>query len=75
MKIHKRTVIGVEVTAYNDSNVDWVISSVEYGELRFERKHFTLNEAIEFYIKLYAELNEIYIIGIDQDMEQWTITS
>jgi hypothetical protein len=56
MKIHKRVVIGVKVTAYNDSNVDWVISSVEYGEMRFYRNLFTMAEAIDFYVRLKKTL-------------------
>ena len=52
MKIHKRTVIGVEVTAYNDSNAEWVISSDKHGTMRFNRNHFTMTEAIDLYIRI-----------------------
>ena len=55
MKIHKRTLQGVALTVYNDSNVDWVIQSVENGTMRFDRKYFTMSEAIDFYLRIYTD--------------------
>jgi hypothetical protein len=55
MKIHKRTLQDVALTVYNDSNVDWVIQSVENGTMRFDRKYFTMSEAIDFYLRIYTD--------------------
>lgn len=55
MKIHKRLLQGVAVTAYKDSNVDWVVMSVEHDTMRFPCNRFTMAEAIEFYMRLYTD--------------------
>ena len=53
MKIHKRLLQDIAITIYNDSDVEWVVSSVKHGTMRFNRNHFTMTEAIEFYVRIY----------------------
>lgn len=66
MKIHKRQIAGINVLAYNDSGADWVVESIEYGTMRFDQRLFTLKAALEFYVRLYAEENDIYIPANNQ---------
>jgi hypothetical protein len=54
MKIYKRFIAGLIITAYNDSNIEWVVSSKEYSEIRFNRNHFTMSEAIDFYTRIFS---------------------
>lgn len=54
MKIHKRIIAGLAITVYNDSNIYWVIESAEHSPMRFNRNHWTMAEAIDFYIRTWA---------------------
>ena len=55
MKIHKKIISGLVLTVYNDSNIEWVIESTEHGAMRFKRNHFTMAEALDFYIRIYND--------------------
>jgi hypothetical protein len=54
MKIHKRIINGLAVTAYNDSNVEWVVESAEHSPMRFNRNRWTMAEAIDFYVRCWT---------------------
>ncbi len=52
MKIFTKTIEGMEVKAYNDSNSEWVVSSshqLAFSEMRFDKRKFTMKRAMEFY--------------------------
>ena len=53
MKIYTKTFHGIEVKAYNDSNVEWVVYSKNFSYQRFDMKKFTMKAAMEFYTQLY----------------------
>jgi hypothetical protein len=55
MKIHKKIIGGLVLTVYNDSNIQWVVESTEHGAMRFNRNHFTMAEALDFYIRIYND--------------------
>lgn len=55
MKIHNRFLQEIAITVYNDTDIEWVVSSEEHGTMRFNRNHFTMTEAIELYIRIYAD--------------------
>jgi hypothetical protein len=52
MKIHKKIISGLVLTVYNDSNIQWVVESTEHGLMRFNCNHFTMSEALDFYIRI-----------------------
>lgn len=47
-KEFKKTINGIEVTAYNDSGSEWVVSCKELGEQRFSQRKFTRKHAMAF---------------------------
>jgi len=55
MKIHNRFLQEVAITVYNDSDIEWVVSSEEHGTMRFNRNHFTMSEAIDLYVRIYTD--------------------
>jgi hypothetical protein len=52
MKIHKRFLQKIALTVYNDSDIEWVVSSDKHGTMRFNRNHFTMTEAFDLYIRI-----------------------
>ncbi len=48
MKIYTRTINNIKVTAYNDSNVDWVVKAGDMSTQRFPKNKFTMKEAMKF---------------------------
>lgn len=55
MRRYYKQYYSIQITAYNDSGVDWVLSSItnEYKSESFPIKRFTLKQAFDFYIELY----------------------
>ncbi|MDQ2077442.1 hypothetical protein [Marinimicrobium sp. ABcell2] len=51
-RIHKRTMTGITVKAYNDSGADWVVWSDESSlmPVRLPQRTFTMSRAMEFFI-------------------------
>ncbi len=56
MKVHKRTVNGLELKAYNDSNIEWVVcckgSEITH---RFDKRKWSMSAAIDFVAVLNAK--------------------
>ena len=52
MRIHTTEINGTKIESYNDSNIEWVVSSVGHSTLRFGKKEFTMKHAVEFYSEL-----------------------
>ena len=55
MKTYKKEINGVKVKAYNDSNIEWVVS-VEGMETvqRFDKRKWTMKDAMQFAADLYC---------------------
>lgn len=53
MKINNHERNGMKVTAYNDSNVDWVVQGGGHTVHRFPKNKFTMRSACEFYIDIF----------------------
>jgi len=53
MRIHKKTIKGLKVEAYNDSNIEWVVQVEGRGAQRFDKRKWSMNEAILFAVSLY----------------------
>lgn len=60
MKVFTKVIEGFEMTGYNDSNVDWVVKSVDSdGQSRsctYSKKSFTLKAAFDFHNRLYRNM-------------------
>lgn len=49
MRVHKRKVNGLELRAYNDSNIEWVVSCKGSGIThRFDKRKWSMSAAIDF---------------------------
>ena len=48
MKINQKEIYGIRVTAYNDSNVEWVVQAGDMEEQRFDMKVWSMIDAMEF---------------------------
>lgn len=62
MKKFTKSVFGMDVSAYNDSNVEWVVSggcSCGLGcsmcSMRFQKRQFTMRQAMEFYAQICSK--------------------
>lgn len=55
MRITKKEINGIKYQAYNDSNVEWVVSCDNHSLMRFDKRKFTMKEAIEFYRRIFNE--------------------
>ncbi len=60
MRITKKTVNGLKMSGYNDSNCEWVIRSTEKDGYerteRYSKAKFTLTKAFEFHSRIYANM-------------------
>lgn len=54
MKLFTKTIYGIKVTAYNDSNVEWVVKAGDMTEQRFDKNKFNMREAMEFKARLLS---------------------
>ena len=54
MKTHKKTINGKEIESWNDSNSSWVVCSKENGRMSFDKRKFTMKEAIKFYCEIWS---------------------
>ena len=58
MKTYKKELNGLAMSAYNDSNVEWAISSVDSDGFKrthfYSKKAFTLKDAFQFHADLYC---------------------
>jgi len=54
MKTYKNIIHGVKVEAYNDSNVEWVVTAGSMGPQRFEKSKWTMKDAMEFAARIAA---------------------
>ena len=48
MRTFTKTIYGVKVTAYNDSNIEWVVQAGDMSEQRFEKRKWTMKDSMEF---------------------------
>ena len=55
MKIHTKTIKGLKVTAYNDSNAEWVVQAEGFEVYRFDKREFTMKAAMEFIADIFAK--------------------
>lgn len=59
MRITTKTINNVEMEAYNDSNISWVVSSIDsdgYNRVEnYSMKKFTLKHAMAFHSELYKD--------------------
>ncbi len=58
MRINKITLNNMIVTAYNDSNVEWVVQGGGHTPHRFPKNKFTMKKACEFYIEIFESVWE-----------------
>ncbi|MCY9864972.1 hypothetical protein OTK49_20870 [Vibrio coralliirubri] len=60
MRITKKTISGLEMSGYNDSNCEWVIQSCDKDGSgrteRYQKSKFTLSEAFKLHAKLYENI-------------------
>ena len=54
MTTHKKTIQGKLLTAYNDSNVEWVITFNGHTD-RYPKNKWTMKDAISFMVELWGE--------------------
>lgn len=47
MRIYKKQIKGVKVTAYNDSGIEWVVQAGDLSEIRYPKNKFTMKHAME----------------------------
>jgi hypothetical protein len=55
MKVTTKTLYGVKVTAYNDSNSEWVVQAGGTSEQRFGKKYWTMKDAMEFAARICSK--------------------
>jgi hypothetical protein len=57
MRVYKREVDGFKMTAYNDSNAEWAISSKDsngYNRTHwYDMRKYTLTRALEIHAEIY----------------------
>ena len=60
MKTYKKEINNLTMTGYNDSNVDWVVSSVDsdgFNRTQFySKKSFALKDAFQLHADLYCNI-------------------
>jgi len=63
MKKFTKRVFGMEICAYNDSNVEWVVSGgcscglkCSMCSMRFQKRKFTMRHAMEFYADICSKI-------------------
>lgn len=54
MKTTTKIIHGIEVTAYNDSNSEWVVQAGDMIEQRFDKKDWSMKDAMEFAARIAA---------------------
>ena len=54
MKTFTKTIHGVKVTAYNDSNIEWVVQAGEMSEQRFDKRKWSMKDAMELAARIAA---------------------
>ena len=54
MKTYTKTFHGVEVEAYNDSNAEWVVTAGDNTPQRFDKRKWTMKDAMELAARLAA---------------------
>ena len=54
MKVHTKEINRIKVTAYNDSNTEWVVQAGDMTEQRFDKKVWSMTEAMEFAARIAA---------------------
>jgi len=54
MKTLTKTIHGVTVTAYNDSNAEWVVQAGDMDAQRFDMRKWTRKDAMEFAARIAA---------------------
>tara|TARA_B100000768_G_scaffold130189_1_gene120776 strand:- start:844 stop:1017 length:174 start_codon:yes stop_codon:yes gene_type:complete len=54
MKIHTKTINGLHITAYNDSNAEWVVQVEGFSTYRFDKRKFTMKDAMQLMADIFA---------------------
>jgi len=54
MKVYEKNIHGIKVKAYNDSNVEWVVQAGDMEEQRFDKKDWSMQDAMEFAARIAA---------------------
>jgi len=54
MKTYKNIIHGVKVEAYNDSNSEWVVTAGSMEPQRFDKKDWSMKDAMEFAARIAA---------------------
>lgn len=54
MRVYKKEIYGIKVTAYNDSNAEWVVNAGDWSQQRFDKRKWTMKHAMEFAARLAA---------------------
>ena len=57
MRIRRLTHKNTDIRSYNDSGVEWVVSSDKMSTQRFPMNKWTQKEAIDLYIRLMDNLS------------------
>jgi len=53
MKTHTKTIQGQKVTAYNDSNAEWVVQLNDHTD-RFDMRNWTMKDAMSFMVEIWG---------------------
>tara|TARA_R100000544_G_C2165677_1_gene29789 strand:+ start:147 stop:320 length:174 start_codon:yes stop_codon:yes gene_type:complete len=54
MKIHTKTINGLEITAYNDSNAEWVVQVEGFSTYFFDKRKITMKDAMQLMADIFA---------------------
>ena len=54
MKIYTKTINDLEITAYNDSNSEWVVQAKGFGTYFFDKRKITMKAAMELIADVFA---------------------
>ena len=59
MRVYKKEISGLKMTAYNDSNSEWAVSSKDKdGTNRtqwYDMRKFTMKDAFDLHARVYSE--------------------
>ena len=54
MKIHTKIIKGLKVTAYNDSNAEWVVQVEGFSTYFFDKRKITMKDAMQLMADIFA---------------------
>ena len=58
MRVNTKIIEGIKVTAYNDSNIEWVVQAGDMSEQRFNKRKWSMKESMEFTARMATKSKE-----------------